>query len=177
MDSKQIEQYLGFLGQKLDEMQTKATIILLGGALMITQIGNRQTTQDIDVVIAANDRHTYQIVQQAIQLVAKEKKLAPTWMNDDVTLIVDQVEKPKSPRHWKTFSNLAVYVPEFEYILALKLFSGRLQDDHDIQALSQKLRVHTKAQAWSIVNMYIPNIQLSMRSRNTIETIDRCYVK
>jgi hypothetical protein len=26
MDARQIERYLGFLGQKLDEMQTRATI-------------------------------------------------------------------------------------------------------------------------------------------------------
>ncbi len=31
MDGTQIERYLGFLGQKLGEMQIKATIILLGG--------------------------------------------------------------------------------------------------------------------------------------------------
>ncbi len=177
MDNKQIEQYLGFLGQKLDDMQTKATIILLGGALMITQIGNRKSTQDIDVVIATNDRHTYQIIQQAIQLVAQEKQLSSSWMNDDVTIIVDQIGKPKTPKLWKTFSNLAVYIPELEYILALKLFSGRLQDDRDIQALSQRLHVHTKAHAWSIVNMYIPNTQLGRRSAYTTQAIDRCFTK
>ncbi len=53
---------------------------------MITQVGNRKATQDIDVVIATNDRHTYQAVQQAIALVAKEKKLPPAWLNDDVRL-------------------------------------------------------------------------------------------
>ena len=63
MNSSQIEQYLGFLGQKLAEMQIKTSIILLGGALMVTQIGNRKSTQDIDVVIATNDRRTYQAVQ------------------------------------------------------------------------------------------------------------------
>lgn len=75
MDRNQIEQYLGFLGQKLANMQTNITLILLGGALMVTQIGNRKSTQDIDVVIATNDRGTYQLVQQAIALVAKERKL------------------------------------------------------------------------------------------------------
>jgi hypothetical protein len=77
MDRTQIEQYLGFLGQKLADMQIKTSMILLGGALMITQLGNRQATQDIDVVIATNDRSTYQAVQQAIVLVAQEKKLPP----------------------------------------------------------------------------------------------------
>src|SRR6266699_2034826 len=159
MDSTQIERYLGFLGQKLGEMQIKATIILLGGALMVTQIGNRKSTQDIDVVVAT------------------EKKLPSSWMNDDVTIIVDQIGKPKTPRLWKTFSNLAVYVPELEYILALKLFSGRPQDDRDIQALSQRLRVHTQAQAWSIVNAYIPGAQLALRSGYTTQAIDRCFTK
>lgn len=39
MNSAQIEQYLSFLGQKLEEMRVKTSIILLGGALMVTQIG------------------------------------------------------------------------------------------------------------------------------------------
>lgn len=177
MNSTQIEQYLGLLGQKLDELQTSTTIILLGGALMVTQIGNRKSTQDIDVVIATNDRQTYQIVQQAIQLVAQENKLSPAWMNDDVTIIVDQIGKPKKPKHWKTFANLAVYVPELEYILALKLFSGRPQDDRDIQALSQRLHIDTRTQAWSIVNIYVSNMQLDKRREYTALAIDRCFTK
>ncbi len=52
MDSTQIERNLGFLSQKLADMQIKAILLLLGGALMVTQIGNRKTTRDIDVVIA-----------------------------------------------------------------------------------------------------------------------------
>ena len=177
MDRTQIEQYLSFLGQKLDEMQTKAALVLLGGALMITQIGNRQSTQDIDVVIATNDRHTYQTVQQAINLVAKEKQLSSSWLNDNVTIVVDQIGKPKKLKHWKTFSNLVVYVPELEYILALKLFSGRRQDTRDIQALAQRLDVCTKTQAWSIVNLYIPSTQINMRSGYITQAIDRCFAQ
>ena len=175
MDSTQIERYLGFLGQKLAEMQIKATIILLGGALMVTQIGNRKSTQDIDVVIATNDRYTYQAIQQAIQLVANEKQLPASWMNDDVTIIVDQIGKPKTPRRWKIFSNLTIYIPELEYILALKLFSGRPQDDRDIQALSQRLHIQTQAHAWSIVHDYIPDTQLALRSTYTTQAIFRCF--
>ena len=175
MDRAQIEQYLDFLGQKLYEMQTRATLVLLGGALMVTQIGNRKSTRDIDVVIATSDRRTYQTIQQAINLVAKEKNLSSTWLNDDVTLVIDQIGKPKKPKHWKTFSNLDVYIPEFEYILALKLFSGRRQDYRDIRALARLLNIHTKEQAWSIVDLYIPSPQLSMRSGDTTQAIERCF--
>lgn len=147
MNGKQIEQCLGFLGQKLAEMQVKATILLLGGALMITQLGNRKSTQDIDIVIATNDRATY----RAASLVAQEKSLYSAWLNDNVTLIVDQIGRPRAPKRWKTFTNLDVYIPELEYMLALKLFSGRQRDDQDIQALAQRLQVHRK-EGRSLVN-------------------------
>lgn len=175
MNSKQIEQYLGFLGQKLDEIQIKATIILLGGALMVTQIGNRKSTQYIDIVIATNDPATYRAIQRVVTLITQEKKLSPTWLNDDVTLIVDQIGKPRALKHWKTFSNLTVYIPELEYILSLKLFSGRPQDDSDIKALAQQLQVRTKEQAWEIVNLYIPPVQLNMRREHTERAIDRHF--
>jgi hypothetical protein len=175
MNSTQIEQYLGFLGQKLAEMQIRATIILLGGALMVTQIGNRKSTRDIDIVIATNDPSIYQAVQQAVRIVTQERKLSPTWLNDDVAIVVDQVGKPRAPKLWKTFTNLAVYVPELEYILALKLFSGRSQDDQDIKAIAQRLHIRTKEQAWTVVNTYIPALQLNMRHEYTGRAIDRCF--
>lgn len=176
MNSAQIERYLGFLGEKLADMQINATIILLGGAAMITQIGNRNSTQDIDAVIATNDRRTYQAIQQAIAAVAKEKKLPQAWLNDDVTLVVDQVGKPRSPRHWRTYSNLKVFIPELEYILALKLFSGRPQDYQDIQALAQRCSLQTRVQAWTLVHQYIPQTQLSLRIQYTTDAIEHCFL-
>ena len=152
------------------------TVILLGSAFMITQLRNRKSTQDIDIVIATNDAATYQAFQQAAGLVAKERKLSPAWLNDDVAIVVDQIGKPRAPKLWKTFSNLTVYLPEFEYVLALKLFSGRSQDDQDIKALAQQLQVRTKEQAWAIVHSYIPDMQLDMRRSYTTQAIDRCFV-
>jgi hypothetical protein len=29
--------------------------------------------------------------------------------------VVDQIGKPRAPKHWKDFLNLTVYVPELEY--------------------------------------------------------------
>jgi hypothetical protein len=156
-------------------MQIKAAIALLGGALMVTQIGNRKSTQDIDVVIATNDRSTYQAVQHAITLVAKERHLPPAWLNDDVTVVVDQIGKPKAPKYWKTFGNLTVYVPELEYILALKPFSGRPQDDRDILAIAQQPNIKAQSQAWDIVNKYIPDTQFRLRSTYTTQAIGRCF--
>ncbi|HLZ62714.1 MAG TPA: hypothetical protein VKR06_37685 [Ktedonosporobacter sp.] len=175
MDKNQIERYLGYLGQKLADMQIQASVLLVGGALMITQIGNRKTTQDIDVIIATSDPHVYRAVQQAIALVTQEKKLPPTWLNDDVTIITDQVGRPKSPTRWKVFGNLTVFIPELEYMLALKLFSGRTQDDRDIKALASRLGVDTKDQAWACLKNYVHATLISDRIERITEAIDRCF--
>src|SRR5260221_5651369 len=60
---------------------------------------------------------------------------------------------------------------------AITISSGRPQDDRDIQALSQRLHVHTKVQAWSVVNVYIPSTQLRIRGGYTTQAIDRCFTK
>jgi hypothetical protein len=71
--------------------------------------------------------------------------------------------------------------PHFEltgrlkFAFTLKLFSGRPQDDRDILAIAQRLALSTKAQAWSIVNQYIPGTQRSFRSEYTTQAIDRCF--
>jgi len=129
----------------------------------------------MDVVIATNNMRTYSAIKQAINLVAQEKHLSPEWVNDDVTLIIDQVGRPRDPQVWRIFASLTVYIPELQYILALKLFAGRTEDDRDIYPLARQLNVHTKAQAWPLVHAYIPQIQLDMRKDNTSLAIGRCF--
>ncbi|MDQ2904188.1 MAG: hypothetical protein ABI456_07690 [Ktedonobacteraceae bacterium] len=175
MDRAQIERSLGYLGQKLVEMQIQAAVLLLGGALMVTQIGNRKTTQDIDVTIATSDPHIYRTVQQAIALVTQEYKLPPTWINDEVTIIIDQVGRPQAPRRWKTFGNLTVFIPELEYVMALKLFSARRQDDRDIKALAQRLGVETSDQAWTYLNRYVHTTLQARRMKDITKAIERCF--
>jgi hypothetical protein len=75
MNSAQIERCLGFLGQKLADMQINAKIILLGGAVMVTQLSNRNSTQDIDAVIATNDRRVYQAIHKLSSLLQKKRNL------------------------------------------------------------------------------------------------------
>jgi hypothetical protein len=61
---------------------------------------------------------------------------------------------------WRHYGMLEVYIPEAEYILALKLPAGRPKDRNDTQALCQRLKVRTRRQAQQVVDRYIPNKQL-----------------
>ncbi|WP_220194211.1 hypothetical protein [Ktedonospora formicarum] len=125
MNSEQIEKNLALLAQKMGELGITGTILLLGGAVMVAIVKNRPSTRDIDIVVATNDAQQYRAIKRAISLVAQENRLPDEWMNDDVTLIVDQIRHPQKPTIWRDFGNLVVYVPELEYILALKLFAAR----------------------------------------------------
>ncbi len=53
MNAQDIEDYLAELGQELARLGIQAPfrILMVGGAYMLTQVGNRKTTRDIDVLL------------------------------------------------------------------------------------------------------------------------------
>ena len=57
MHKKDIETYLAELGQELHDLgvQRHVRILLVGGAFMLTQVKNRQTTDDVDVLLKDDD--------------------------------------------------------------------------------------------------------------------------
>lgn len=177
MNGKQIEKNLALLSQKMKELGITGDFLMLGGAVMVTQVKNRSSTRDVDIVVATNDPLLYRTIKHAISLVAQEHSLPDEWLNDDVTVIIDQIGHPRKPIVWRRFDNLTVYVPELEYILALKLFAGRAQDDRDIQALAKKLQLDKHDAAWQVVRSYIPPMQLAIRIKDTEHAINRCFTQ
>nr|BBH85272.1 hypothetical protein KTC_00230 [Thermosporothrix sp. COM3] len=177
MNQKAIERHLALLNDKLAEEGIKASILLVGGAYMVSVVQNRKTTRDIDVSIATNQAHIYRAVKHAATAIAQTYRLPSDWFNDDVTIVIDQIGRPQSPSLWKQFSHLRVLIPEEQYILALKLFAGREDDDRDIQALAKRLRISSHAQAWELVQRYIPPHMQSMRPQEIANAIERCFSK
>jgi hypothetical protein len=176
MDSKQIIQNLGFLNEELKKGNIHGDLLLLGGAVMVTQIHNRKSTVDIDVSIIAPNAKMYSLVLKAIETVTQEKSLPDQWLNDDVSIITDQVGRPRQLKPWLQLSNLTAYVPDLYYMMALKVFSGRSQDYRDIQALARELKVSTQQQCWEIMNSYIPQHLQDQTARIRMEdAINRCF--
>ncbi len=179
MNSTQIEQNLGYLNDHCMRMNIHVQLLLVGGALMVTQLKNRQNTDDIDVSIIASSAQEYSRVLKAIEAVAKDRHFPEKWINDDVSIITDQVRRPRTLRPWLRLSHLTVYLPDLEYMLGLKLLSGRAQDYRDIEALSTQLGLWTQEEAWHIINTYIPPHLLQDRAIQTrVErAIQQCFRK
>lgn len=173
MQAEEIEAHLAELGQELQEMglERPIRILLVGGAFMLTQIRNRQATDDIDVVLKdVKDSRTpwlYQTFKAAIRSVARKDNLSEIWLNDVIGDFLRDLGNVPEGKLWRIFGKLEVYLPPEEYLLALKLLANRPKDQEDILALIQKLKVQTREQAQRLIDRYIPDKQL--QQMNNVE--------
>jgi len=131
---------------------------------MLTQTHSRRATNDIDILLKdVNDPTTsplYQMFKTAVRAVASRNQLPMTWMNDLIGDFLRDTTRVPQGTLWRTYALLEVYVPEAEYILALKLLAGRPKDRGDIQLLCQQLHIGTRNQAQQMVDRYIPDKQV-----------------
>jgi hypothetical protein len=179
MQAQDIEHYLADLGQALAEMgqQHPLRLLLVGGAFMLTQLGSRRTTNDIDVVVKDMNDLTAsslsQILKSGARTVAMRNQIPVTWINDVIGDFLRDTSRIPQGTLWRTYGPLEVYVPEGAYILALKLLAGRPKDRGDIQDLCAQLHIQTRIQAQTIVDRYIPDKQVQQINdlERTLDTL------
>jgi hypothetical protein len=171
MQKKEIEMYLAQLGQELQvlEVQHPVRILLIGGAFMLIQVKNRQTTDDIDILLKDGEDATAPVLSQtfkaAIRAVAARNSLKGNWLNDIMSDFLWDAGNVPAGKLWRRYGKLEVFLPPKQYILALKLLAGRQKDVSDIQVLCQQLKIRTREQAQMLVDRYIPNKQLQKLNR------------
>src|SRR5437763_8615255 len=161
MQAQEIVTYLAELGQELQHLgvQHPIRILLVGGAYMLTQIHNRPTTNDIDVLLKDVDDTTtsplYRTFKAAVRTVASRNQIPSTWINDVIGDFLRDTGTVPQGVLWRRYAMLEVYVPPGEYILALKLLAGRQKDWDDIYALCQHLKILTRKKAQQLVDRYV----------------------
>ena len=131
----------------------RGSLLLLGGAVMLITVRNRTWTRDID---ASFEREGPAIRQAAIEI-ARQEKLPLDWINDGAKGFL-RSQPPVSL--WKRYPGLDVYMPELEYLLAMKGVAGRDSDIDDAKALIRYLNIADAASVLDIVTQYIPQIIL-----------------
>jgi hypothetical protein len=150
MQEQEIIHYLKLLGEELEALQVQQPIRLLmvGGAYMITQIGNRATTLDVDVVVYVDPySQEYLSFKNAVRFVASDMQIDLAWLSDNIGDFVSEIRNIPARQLWLKHGMLEVYLPDPQHVLALKLITGREKDRADIQALFQQLRIKNRKQA------------------------------
>ena len=178
MNANDIKRYLLLVGKELQALNVDEPIqlLLIGGGYMLTKIHNRTVTGDIDAVWVHPEidagSELYRLFRAAVQFVADDEGLDPSWLNIDVSGFVIAAGPLPKMKLWKKFAVLHVYLPPKDFILALKLTSGRKKDLSDIEALCRELGVHTRRKAQRILNKYIKKeIQNNNRVASKLDTL------
>ena len=122
MQTNDIEIYLAKLGQELHAqgVQQPVRILLVGGAFMLTQVGSRQTTDDIDVVLKDIEDSTisplYQTFKAAVRAVGQDNDLPRAWLNDVISDFLKDIGNVPEGILWRKYDELEVFLPPKDYI-------------------------------------------------------------
>ena|ERR1700730_5653850 len=162
MKSRELEKYLVELGEDLEKQGIiePIRVLMIGGAYMIllTKMRNR-TTDDIDVLFLDQDRIPNLILLNTVQAIATkhQETLNDKWLNANAANFLPIYGPIPHGQFWRNYGPLQIYIPNAEYILALKLISTRQKDLTDAKYLCKFLGITRKQQKYTIMYTYIEN--------------------
>jgi hypothetical protein len=115
MQEQEIIHFLSMVGDELQDvgLTQPVHILLIGGAYMLTQIRNRATTQDVDVIILApaTSSHEYTIFKQIVRFVVQDQGINPSWLSDNIAEFLQPTGNIPTGKLWFRRGNLEVYIP------------------------------------------------------------------
>lgn len=165
MNKDDIEKYLQLLGQELQKQNLTGEILLVGGAVMLLEVGNRDVTKDIDAYF---DPKYATAIRDAVVTIAKREGLPAGWLNDAVKGFF-YTQPPN--RRWAEYPGLRVYVPTLDYLLVMKLIAGRPQDIEDAKALIQKLHISNAQEVFDLIARYTKQQNIEARVQYIVEEL------
>jgi predicted nucleotidyltransferase len=136
----------GRLGDHLATGGVVADVHIVGGAVMVTEYGARDSTADVD----AFDYTPHGTVDRAAAAVAVEMGLPRSWLNQQANAFVPRDADWRRSRGFD-HSNLHLYVIVPEQLLAMKVRAGRPTDAENIAALLRILGITTIADVERVV--------------------------
>jgi Nucleotidyltransferase of unknown function (DUF6036) len=121
---QQIRMLLDDLSAELAARGARADLFLVGGAAIAIAYDSARATRDLDAVFLPTE-----VVRDAALAVAERRGLAKDWLNDAVKGFLPGPD-PDAQRYYASDA-LTVDVASARYLLAMKLFSSRVENDAD----------------------------------------------
>ncbi len=140
-----IHALLDELSNELASRGAKADLFLVRGAAIAVAYDEARSTRDLDAVFLPTT-----VVRQAASVVAERHGLAEDWLNDAVKGFLPGTD-PDAQRYYSSDA-LTVDVASPRYLLAMKLFASRVENDtEDIMFLYRKLGFTTVEEGLDLV--------------------------
>ena len=160
----EIESHLRELAAELTQRNTKGEICLYGGAVMCLAFDARPATRDVDAVFAPTS-----VIREAASAIASRHGLSDDWLNDAVKGYV----VPHERRVLLDLPSLKIFVPEAEYMLAMKALAARADssDRDDVRFLIKHLVITHPERVFAILRRFYPREQIRPATRFFIEEL------
>lgn len=165
MNKEDIEKYLKMLGEELQRKQVLGEVLLVGGAVMLLEVGNREVTKDIDAYF---EPKYAVVIRNAVATIAQREGLPDDWLNDGVKGFFHS--QPPHKR-WAEYPGLRVYVASLEYILVMKVVAGRPQDIEDAKALITTLKITNAQDVFDLIAKFTRQQNVETRVQYIVEEL------
>jgi hypothetical protein len=147
-----IRMLLDDLSDELAARGAKADLFLVGGAAIAVAYDEARSTRDLDAAFLPTD-----VVREAAAAVAERRGLVRDWLNDAVKGFLPASGDPDAQRFY-TSESLNVDVASARYLLAMKLFAARVENDADyIKFLYRQLGMTTVDEGLDLVESVYQN--------------------
>jgi hypothetical protein len=151
----------------LAQVGTVGEIYLAGGAVMCLVHRAREATKDVDAMLVPA-----QALRDAARTVARREGISEDWVNDAVKAFFSNAGRFNV---FGSLSHLKIYVPETEYLLAMKCLAVRMgeefHDIDDVRTLLAALNVTEMSGVDAILAKYYPLDRYPARARYILEEL------
>jgi len=165
LDAKTILKLFEALNAELAARGVKGEVGICGGAVMCLVFRARESTKDVDAIF-----HPTSEIREASRIAAARLGLAEDWLNDAAKGFF--LASPPV-REVLELSNLRVWAPQAEYMLAMKCVSARF-DSHDLddtKFLLKHLGIKTPDEAFRVIEQYYPRQVIPPKTQYLLEEL------
>jgi hypothetical protein len=155
------------LNAELARQSVRGEIFLAGGAVMCLVFKAREATKDVDALLVPAAA-----IRDAAERVGQREGLPSGWLNDAVKGFFSQTGRFEI---YAEMSNLRIFAPHPEYLLAMKCLAMRLgeefQDRNDVRLLLNILKIARLDDAKAILMRYYPLERYPVRALYVLEEL------
>ncbi|MFC1497518.1 hypothetical protein ACFLS1_03470 [Verrucomicrobiota bacterium] len=165
LDAEKIEQLFVELNSELEGRDVIGEVGICGGAVMCLVFKSRLATKDVDGIFAPAKE-----IRDAVAVVGRKMDVPENWLNDAAKGFFT-IDPPK--RDVLNYTNLRVWAPRPEYMLAMKCISARFDsyDKDDLIFLVKHLQIASPDKLFDIVMNYYPEERIPVKTRFFVEEL------
>ncbi|MBI4056463.1 MAG: hypothetical protein HY399_02840 [Elusimicrobia bacterium] len=165
LDGKLIRKLFKALNAELNKMGVIGEVGICGGAVMCLVFNARKATKDIDAIFQPTRE-----MRKAVKAVGEKFGLGANWLNDAAKGYF-YADPPREDA--VNLSNLRVWAPRADYMLAMKCIAARFDahDRDDVLFLIRYLKLKNSEAVFSLIELYYPHKMVPAKTKFFVEEI------